>query len=395
MFSKTLFTKAFVSLIFANMFFWASSYVFLPVLPVHYHRLGMNDYEVGLAVGMFSIGSVVFRVFAGKMTDRYGSYPVVFAGIVVSTLAIVSYLYAETLGSAMGARFLHGAGISVYASAGLTMATLIHEPMRTPDAVGVYTLFTMLGMGMATGGIMKIYDGGAFIAVVSIGIVATVLSLFLFPRNPCLRIKPDLGTPMPLRRIVSNPGVYIPTITLFCVNFCFGSVMAFFPLLMLNHGVQDYNGFYIAYAAAIILSRIWVGRLCDRFAPRHMVFSLLLLLAASTVLLCLGTATWLLLLSGIAFGMGFGFAFPILVTMVADSVEPVNRGAAFGLFTMGVDIGISLGAMGMGIVAAKAGYDAIFLVLTVFVLAYAFLYRFVLSRTGEGCFIEGKPSGRN
>jgi MFS family permease len=385
MFSKALYTKAFVGLLFANMFYWASSFIFLPVLPVHYHHLGMNDYEVGLAIGIFSIGSVLFRVMSGKAVDRYGSYPVIVVGIALSCGAIYSYSYDTTLASAMISRFLHGIGASVYASAGLTMATLIHEPDLTPEAVGLYTLFSMIGMGMATSGIMLVYNAGTFTAVVVTGVIATVLSVILFPRKPQLRVKPNQGTPLPLRSIISNPGVYISTISLFGANFCYGSVMAFLPLLMLSRGVTDYTGFYVAYAVAIILSRVWVGKLCERIEPGRMVFYLLLLLTGSMALLSQSTAPWALVMSGLVFGTGYGFAFPILVTMVTVTVEPINRGAAFGFFTMAVDIGVAVGAIGMGIVASHLGYEAIFIALGGYILAYALVYRTALYPKTRHC----------
>ncbi len=102
------------------MFFWMSVNFFLPVLPIYYHTLGMNDHQVGLAVGAFSLGSVMFRLYSGTAVGRYGGWPVLAAGVLLSTAAIGGYYFAVTLAAATIVRFLHGAGVSGYSAADLT-----------------------------------------------------------------------------------------------------------------------------------------------------------------------------------------------------------------------------------------------------------------------------------
>jgi len=59
-FNSTIYTKAFLGLLLANMFFWMSNNFFLPILPIYYHTLGMSDHQIGIAIGAFSIGAVYF-----------------------------------------------------------------------------------------------------------------------------------------------------------------------------------------------------------------------------------------------------------------------------------------------------------------------------------------------
>jgi MFS family permease len=86
------------------MFFWMSVNFFLPVLPIYYHSLGMDDHQVGLAVGAFSLGSVMFRLFSGKAVDRYGGLPVLTAGVLLSVASIGGYFFAVTLFAAATVR---------------------------------------------------------------------------------------------------------------------------------------------------------------------------------------------------------------------------------------------------------------------------------------------------
>jgi len=374
MYNKTIYTKAFLGLLLANMFFWMSNNFFLPILPIYYHTLGMSDQQIGVAIGSFSIGAVIFRVFCGKLADRYGSKPILTAGIILSTLAIINYSYSATVVSATLSRFLHGVGISVYSGASLTMATFMNDEQHMTEAVAVFTLFTMLGVGIAAGSASWLYDFGNFGLVVTAGAVATILSLILFPKNPILKTKPTSGQSLPLAKIIGDPGVYIPTVTLFAINMCFASIMTFLPLFLLSRGITEMHFFYVAYAIAVVFSRIWVKQLCVRLTPQRLAEYILLVFIACMVITASYTSVWALVLNGIAVGAGYGLAFPALATIVGERIQPANRATAFGFFTMAVDMGFAIGAIVMGIVADIWGYQAIFYMAGIYTLLYAVLY---------------------
>jgi len=373
-YNSSIYTKPFLGLLLANMFFWMSNNFFLPVLPIYYHTLGMNDQQVGIAIGAFSIGSILFRVFCGKLADRYGSKPILTAGIMLSTLAIINYYYSTTVESVTLSRFLHGVGISVYSGASLTMATFMHDEHHMTEAVAMFTLFTMFGVAIAAGSASWLYQIGDFGLVVMVGAVATTLSLILFPKNPVLKTKPTSGESLPLLKVIGDPGVYIPTATLFAINMCFASIMTFLPLFLLSYGITEMHLFYVAYGIAVVFSRIWVKKLCILLTPQRLAEYILLVFIACMMITALSTSIWSLVLNGIAVGAGYGLAFPALATLIGERVQPANRATAFGFFTMAVDMGFAIGAIAMGIVADRWGYQTIFYIAGIYTLLYAALY---------------------
>lgn len=375
MFQSVIYHKEFISLLFANMFFWMSNNFFLPVLPIYYQGLGMSDHQIGLAIGAFSVGAVIFRVYCGKLADRYGSKPVLTVGVILSTFAIISYCYSTTLCAAVISRFLHGVGISVYSGASLTMATFMHDEKYTTEAVAIYTLFTMFGVGIAAGSANWLYSMGSFLLVVTAGAVATILSLVLFPKNPVLKIIPKMDDSLPLITVLSNPSVYIPTISLFAINLCFAIMMTFLPLFFLSRGITDIQGFYVAYAVAVVFSRMWVAQLCAWCTPQRLAVYILLSFAISMIVTAYNSAMWILILTGAVIGAGYGLAFPCLATIITANTQPANRATAFGFFSMAVDVGFAVGAMGMGVLADIWGYQAVFLAAGVYTVGYTILYQ--------------------
>lgn len=374
MFNRAIYNRQFVRLISANMFFWMSVNFFLPVLPIYYHSLGMDDHQIGLAIGAFFVGSVLFRVFAGRAVDRYGGKQVLTIGIVLSVLSIVGYYYSQTLLPAVLARFLHGAGISGYAAAALTLVTLMHEEHHTTEAVAAYTLFSMLGVGAAASSAIWLFGLGDMTLIVASGVLTTILSLLLFPKNPELKVKILVAETLPLRTVACHPGVLIPAVSLLASSICFGSMMTFLPLMMFSQGIKGLGLFYVAYSVTVILSRFWVSRLCAWLTPERLAVYILLLVGATMLLAGRIVADWVLILSGASIGISSGLAFPTMASIVTANTQPVNRGTAFGFYTMAFDIGVAVGAIGMGAVASAWGYQAVFLTAGVYTLVYAAVY---------------------
>ncbi|TCL33968.1 putative MFS family arabinose efflux permease [Anaerospora hongkongensis] len=376
--NREIYTRTFVSLLLANMFFWMSVNFFLPVLPIYYHSLGMDDHQVGLAIGIFSLGAIVFRVIGGKAVDKYGSAPVITAGIVLSIGAIASYYFTTSLLAASISRLLHGIGISGYSAAALTMATLMHEEKNTVEAVAVYTLFTMIGVGIAASMAGWLYNVSGFGLVVAVGAAATLLSLVFFPKTPRLKIKTRDSQPLPLGEVITEPGVYVPTVSLLAVNLCYAAVMTFLPLFMVSSGVTEFSLFYIAYSISVVASRIWVGRLCTVLSPERLAFHILIIMGASMFVTSLGGYWWVLAVAGASIGIGYGLAFPTLATIITSTVQPANRGTAFGFFSMAVDGGVALGAIGLGAVSAELGYRSAFIAAGGYTVIYSIAYFFWL-----------------
>jgi predicted MFS family arabinose efflux permease len=77
-----------------------------------------------------------------------------------------------------------------------------------------------------------------------------------------------------------------------------------------------------------------------------------------------------LVAGGIFYGVGFGFLQPLMLTLAISNVSPEKRGAANATFWAGYDIGVALGSVLWGMVAAATGYKLMFN-LTIIPLVFA------------------------
>ena len=87
-----------------------------------------------------------------------------------------------------------------------------------------------------------------------------------------------------------------------------------------------------------------------------------------------------LVAGGILYGIGFGFVQPMMLTLAISSVAPEKKGAANATFWTGFDIGVAIGSITWGMVAAAMGYRIMFY-LTIIPLVIALVIFFSRRQT--------------
>ena len=85
----------------------------------------------------------------------------------------------------------------------------------------------------------------------------------------------------------------------------------------------------------------------------------------------LGFATEMVFFVALAviFGLGQGSTHPILNAMNVETVEPAHRGMAIALFMVTMELGLAFGALSLGFVAEGSGYNAVFPVAALILVA--------------------------
>jgi len=152
-------------------------------------------------------------------------------------------------------------------------------------------------------------------------------------------------------------------------------VFVFVKRFTMETGAGSVGAFFSAYTGAAIAVRIVGGRLPDRVGPKRVLVPALLALAVGFLFLARAGDAREVLAAGVLCGLGHGFAFPTLSSLVVSRAREVERGAAIAVLTTLPDVGALLGAPSLGWIIELSGFGAMFTtaaaVLTLGVAAFA------------------------
>jgi MFS family permease len=133
--------------------------------------------------------------------------------------------------------------------------------------------------------------------------------------------------------------------------------------------------FFIVFAVSMIAVRPWVGKWYDRKGPSSVIYPSFISFAIGLVIVSFMDNQWVLWLSAVFIGMGYGSLFPCMQTMAIQTVSRQRLGHAISTFFALFDIGLALGSVVMGLLIAFFDYQFTYLSCAVLVIITLFLYR--------------------
>lgn len=241
--------------------------------------------------------------------------------------------------------------------------------------MGYYGLSSTLAMAIGpVVGIKIMYDKG-FTEIFFLGslliIVTILISRFIkYPESQNIyKDKPKIG----LRDLYEKDAL-LPSILILIFNITYGGIVTFITLYGKEINIENVGWFFTANAIMVLITRPIAGVIFDRSGHKWLLlfggFSAII----SLILLSYTTNIYMLILSAIFYGMGFGTVQPSLQAWTINRVSPERRGAANGTYFSAFDIGIGTGSILLGIVARSTTYSIMYRMSILFIVAYLFLY---------------------
>ncbi len=339
----------------ANFFFFFSFQSLFSVFPLFVTSLGGKAAAIGALQGTFALAAVIFRPIAGWVCDRVGRKTGLIFGSFVFALSMLLYCLIKDLKSLFILRAFHGTGIAFFTTAFAAFLSDIAPPEKRGEIMGlggiaapVSLLFApLLGDFLACGGnFSRLFLSGA-----GFGALAVILSLSL---------------PETLKRSgrshnsLSLAQIFVPVILTMAIGVSYGSVITFLPVFLAERAIGPAGFFYSLFSLTLVPTLIFGGRLSDKLGRGRVAIP-----AAGLVILAMGfiplsRTRWLLVLSALIYGFGYGALRPTIDALIIDRVFPLARGEALGFNYTGFDLGIGLGSLLLGYLAQGYGYSSVY-----------------------------------
>ncbi|NLO21038.1 MAG: MFS transporter [Syntrophomonadaceae bacterium] len=373
---NTIWTKNFTLLCLANIALFMSIQVLLPTLPVYLFMLGGSYKEVGYAMGAFTICSMLMRPIAGYLVDSWGRKRIITLGLFL--VFAVSWLYQLSNLPIMiiVTRGLHGLAFGLV---GTAVGTIVADSLplnRLSEGMGYFGLTTSLSMAVAPIIGFWLADtygySNLFLWVIGMSFLALILSI------------PVQGAKIPLPastktiggiagRLVEKSSLPASVVMLL-LSSVYGSVLSFIALYASESGIANIGFFFTAMAISMLISRPFSGRWADQGGSNTVLLIGYGAIISGLITIVLSHSISGLMLAGAVFGFGFGFCIPTLQAFSIRFAPAHRRGAATATFFIALDLGIGLGTIIWGYVAAASNYQVMYVSALLPVILAVILY---------------------
>lgn len=324
----------------------------LPALPGAVREAGAGSGALGLALGVFPFAALAGRLVAGRATDRGGRVVTLRAGLLVSAAAGGLLVSPVTVEGLVAARALHGlADALVYTAASAWVLDRTPEDRR-PQALALLgaAIWGGYALGPLVGAALDLRAVGALVlAGATVGLVLT-------------RGLPDsraVGEPTRGLRSLLPRGVALPGVALGLGNLGYAAVVGFLVLHVDDRGGHGAVAL-TAFSVAVLLGRLAVVPLAARAGILRTLPYGLAAMAAGLLVVAGTGSTVVATVAAAVIGLGYCLPFPALATLVAGRVPASQRGAAIGALIAFYDVFVGVGSVLGGLVAARSGTPAVF-----------------------------------
>ena len=352
-----------------SLFFWISITVLFPTLPTYVEYLGGTKPEIGLIMGSFAVGSLFSRTLLGYLADTKSRKLVLYIGVIIAALSPLNYLFVQTILPLSIVRAIHGISISAFTTAYSALVIDFSPIKHRGRVIGYMSLVTPIGMsiGPVFGDLLKENFGYTTLFIVSsiCGFLGLLLVVAMRKESNSNSYSSS-GTnnndsSHSFHKILSSHSLVIPTLVLLLIGLLFGTIITFLPLFLEEKGLEFSAGlFYTLASITSFLSRIFLGRVADKFGRGLFITTSILCYFSSMILLTQATGSQQLYLAPIFEGIGAGILMPMIITLVSDRSSPQERGQVYSVCLGGYDLGIALAGPIVGILGSELTYQTIF-----------------------------------
>lgn len=351
----------------AGFLFWSSLASLLPTLPLYVRDIGGTEQQIGIVMGSFAIGLLLFRASLGRLADQRTRKLVLLIGLCAAAIAPLCYILAQSIPLLMVIRAFHGISIAAFTTGYSALVVDLSPPQNRGELIGYMSLVNPIGLavGPAVGGFLQESVGYMPLFLFASGLAGLGLVCTSRIIESSRRESQPAAVPPPSHqkfwRMLASPRLRIPALIMTLIGLVFGTLSTFVPLYIDQEQVALNAGlFYTAAAIASFNVRLITGRASDRVGRGLFITISLVFYSLAMVMLWLANSAPSFLLAGFIEGLGAGILIPMMVALMADRSRMDERGRVYSLCVGGFDLGIAIAGPVLGSIAGYTGYRAMF-----------------------------------
>ena len=318
----------------------------LPLLPKYAERYGAQGWQIGAAMGVYSLMQLVFAPWWGQLSDRIGRRPVLlisnFGSIIAYGLFGLSARYIGDTGFwiLLGSRVFAG-----ICGANLSVASAFIADVTTPEkrSKGMGLIGMAFGLGFILGPVIgsqafkHLGLSGPGAVAAAICAVNFILGCVILPETRKPGAQPTVRRPRlaQIRHVLAMTEVGFLIGIYFLATFAFTAFESTLPLLLdakLRYD-EEKVGYVFAFCGimAALVQGGAIGRLVKSFGERRLIGASLLVVALSLVLMPLAASLGTLLAALAVFSIGSGIHRAPTMGLISQLSPADEQGNTLGI----------------------------------------------------------------
>ncbi|MBO0439852.1 MFS transporter [Candidatus Enterococcus ikei] len=383
---EKLFNKGFISITLINFVVYLVYYLLMVIIAViAQDTLHASLGQAGLASGIYIIGTLIARLFMGKMLELLGRKAVLRYGTLFYLITTIAYLYIPSIGILYLVRLLNGFGYGTVSTATNAIVTAYIPKSKHGEGINYYGLSTSLAaaigpfIGMVLLNTMSFY----FIILFSIVLIfLTTIACFAFPVKN-IQLSPEHKASLSrwtFDSFIEKKVLFISFIA-FLMGLSYSSVLSFLSSYAKAIDLVGASSFFfVVYALVITATRPLSGRIFDAHGENAVMYPSFIFLTVGLLFLSMTTTSWMLLVSGGLIGLGYG-TFMSNGQAVCLKASPTSHriGIALSTYFIGLDLGLGVGPYLLGELRTILSFSGLYMVASsipvICIILYALFYR--------------------
>ena len=379
-----LYTRKMVAALAAGASFGFASSVFF-LLPKQLSELGLDAPAIGAATSAYGIATIAATPLLAFWIDTLKRVSILRFACALMLIATAAFLATDSYAVVLMLRAAQGCAFACFLTALTALVVDVAPARRLGEGLGAAGA-SMLAMNAIAPAIAEPIAAShgwaaAFGAATLAAAIAFVITLSMHERSRS-SYRPDVAS---LARVLRQARTLHYALVTGAVGTAFGVMFTFTQAYALELGMGSVRGFFIAYSTLALIARLLFGRAVERL-ERFRVAVFALNLYTLVVLAASGLRPGLLEPLGALLGLAHGLFFPAFNAILMLGARADERGKLATVFTGAFYGGMAVAGVPFGIVAARAGYPAVFAGASALTFAASALLVFsrALADTGVG-----------
>ena len=383
--SNRLWSPAFTNYGISSGILYMTQYVLVAALPIVItSELSGSDLDAGLAMTYFQIGTILCRIFAGRLIDGFNKRIVLSISTALFFIIMGLFNFATSLEAVFVLRGLHGVVFALGTTVMATLAVLVLPPNRKGEGVNMFAIFS--NIAMVLGPAIGLYALSSY-GSMALYIFLTVMTGLAMVLSNIIPLSKELTLPKQskykgwhISQFIENKSLPWALMGLF-IGFTYSGVLVFIPIELNSMGAGIWgSAFFAIFALMIIISRPIVGKIYARYGSKIIIYTGLGLFILGLFGLGLAITPLAILFTAPLLGLGYGAAQPAFQALAIQSAPFERAGVSTATYFLALDISVGTGSVILAVLASAWGYQYLYMFTALVMVIALALYHIWVKR---------------